>query len=78
MTDSANFSQLWPGELIEQAKDIIMDRFDLDAAQALGVLRTMSLNTRIQMCAVAEAIINQKVPDEVFKAAADPGDETAD
>jgi AmiR/NasT family two-component response regulator len=78
MTDSANFSQLWPGELIEQATDIIRDRFDLDAAQALAVLRTMSQNTRTQMCVVAETIINQKLPDEVFNAAADPRDETAD
>ena len=50
MTDSANFGQLWPEELIEQATDIIMNRFDLDPAQALGVLRRMSQHGRTQMC----------------------------
>jgi AmiR/NasT family two-component response regulator len=75
MTDSANFSQLWPGELIEQATDIIMNRFDLDPAQALGVLRRMSQHARTQMCVVAEAVINNHAPVKaeakyfVFKAA---------
>ncbi len=41
-----------------------MNRFYLDAAQALEVLRRMSQNTRTQMCAVAEQIINHNVPDE--------------
>ena len=58
MTDSASFSQFRPEELIEQATDIIMNRFDLDAAQALGVLRRMSQDSRTHMCVVAEQIIN--------------------
>jgi hypothetical protein len=60
MTDRANSSQSWPAAVIEQAIDIIMDRFDLDAAQALKVLRRMSQNTRTQMCVVAEQIINHE------------------
>ena len=60
MTDRANSSQSWPAAVIEQAVDIIMDRFDLDAAQALKVLRRMSQNTRTQMCVVAEQIINHE------------------
>jgi AmiR/NasT family two-component response regulator len=64
MTDSANPSQLWPGALIEQAIGILMNRFDLDAAQAFKVFRRMSVNTRTQMCVVAEQIINDRVPDE--------------
>jgi AmiR/NasT family two-component response regulator len=67
MTDSANSSQLWPEELIEQATGIIMNRFDLDAAQALNVLRRMSQNTRTQMCVVAEQIINHNVPVEALR-----------
>jgi hypothetical protein len=60
MTDRANSSQSWPAVLIEQAIDIIMDRLDLDAAQALKVLRRMSQNTRTQMCVVAEQMINHE------------------
>jgi hypothetical protein len=60
MTDIANSSQSWPAALIEQAIDIIMDRLDLDAAQALKVLRRMSQNTRTQMCVVAEQMINHE------------------
>lgn len=59
MTHIANSSQFWgPAELIEKATDILMDRRDVDAAQALTVLRKMSQNTRTQMCVVAEQIIN--------------------
>jgi AmiR/NasT family two-component response regulator len=43
-------SQLSPKDLIEQALGIIMNRFDLDTAQALKVLRSMSRETRTQMC----------------------------
>jgi ANTAR domain-containing protein len=64
MTDTAYSSQLWPKDLIEQGLAIIMDRFNLDAAQALEVLRGMSKNTRTQMCVVAEQIINHNVPVE--------------
>jgi AmiR/NasT family two-component response regulator len=67
MTDSANSSQLWPEELIEEATGIIMIAFDLDAAQALRVLRRMSRNTGVQMCMVAEQIINRKVPVEALR-----------
>jgi hypothetical protein len=85
IVDSTNASQLWPGDLIEQATDIIMDRFDLDAAQALQVLRQMSRNTRTQMCVVAEQIINDNVPlealrgieDVMYSALADPREESA-
>ncbi len=65
--DSANSSQPWPAEVIEQAIGIIMDRFNLDAAQALGVLRRMSRNTRMQMCVLAEQVINHNVPAEVVR-----------
>lgn len=59
MTDDCNASQLSPGELIEQALDIIMNRFDLDATQAFKVLRSMSRETRTQMCVVAEQLISE-------------------
>jgi hypothetical protein len=55
----------WPGELIEQAPNVIMNRFDLGAADTLQVLRRYSQNARTQMCVVAEAIILHNVPDEV-------------
>jgi AmiR/NasT family two-component response regulator len=67
MTDSANSSQLSPEELIEQAMGIIMNRFDLDAAQASGLLRRMSQDTRMRMCAVAEQIINHNVLVEALR-----------
>ena len=61
MTDSSNSSQFSPEDLIEQATGIIMNRFHLDAAQALEVLRRMSQNTRTQMCVLAEQVINDNV-----------------
>ena len=64
MADSTNSSQLSPEDLIEQATGIIMNRFHLDAAQALEVLRRMSQNTRTQMCVIAEQVINHNVPVE--------------
>ena len=67
MNDSANPSQLWPGALIEQAIGILMNRFDLDAAQAFKVLRRTSVNTRTQMCVVAEQLINHNVPVEALR-----------
>ncbi|OBB95506.1 hypothetical protein A5782_06060 [Mycobacterium sp. 852002-40037_SCH5390672] len=45
----------------------ISARFDLDAAQALGLLRTMSRSTRTQMCVLAEQIINHQVPVEALR-----------
>lgn len=62
MTDSADSSRLGPGEFIGQATNIIMNRFDLDAAQALKVLRRMSRETRTQVCVVAEQVINYNDP----------------
>jgi AmiR/NasT family two-component response regulator len=67
MTDSGNASQLWSEDLIEQAIRIIMNRFDLDAAQALKVLRRMSQNTGTQMCVVADQIVNHNVPVEALR-----------
>jgi AmiR/NasT family two-component response regulator len=67
IVDSTNASQLWPQDLIEQATDIIMNRFDVDAAQALQVLRKMSQNTRTQMCVVAGQIIDHNVPVEAMR-----------
>jgi AmiR/NasT family two-component response regulator len=67
MTDSANSNQLSPKDLIEQALGIIMNRFDLDAAQALKVLRRMSRETRTQMCVVAEKVINHNDPVEALR-----------
>jgi len=46
-----------------------MNRFDLDAVRALEVLRGMSLNTRTQMCVVAEQLINRDVPLEAISGA---------
>lgn len=57
MTDHSNASQLSPAELIEQALDVIMNRFDLDAEQAMKVLRTISRETCTQMCVVAEQLV---------------------
>jgi AmiR/NasT family two-component response regulator len=62
MTDNSNTSQVSPSDLIEQALDIIMNRFDLDAEQALKVLRNISRETRTQMCVVAEQLINDDDP----------------
>jgi AmiR/NasT family two-component response regulator len=67
MTDSANSNQLSPKDLIEQALGIIMNRFDLDAALALKVLRRMSRETRTQMCVVAEKVINHNDPVEALR-----------
>jgi hypothetical protein len=85
MTDSSDSSQLWPEVLFEQATGILMNRFDLDAAHALQVLRKMSQNTRTQMCVVAEQLINDSVPlealrgieDGMYSAPADPTEESA-
>ena len=67
MTGGINSSQFWPEDLIEQAIRIIMNRFHVDAAEALKVLRRMSQNTRTQMCVVAEQIINNDVPLEAVR-----------
>jgi AmiR/NasT family two-component response regulator len=67
MTDSADSSQLSPKDLIEQARGIIMNSLDLNAAQALKVLRRMSLDTRTQMFVVAEQVINYNNPMEALR-----------
>ncbi len=68
MTDNSNASQLSPSDLIEHALDIIMNRFDLDAEQALKVLRSMSRETRTQMCVVAEQLIDDIDPGKLCAA----------
>jgi AmiR/NasT family two-component response regulator len=67
VTNNTNTNQLWPADLIEKAIGIIMNRFDLDAAQALKVLRRMSRAARTQMCVVAERIINHNDPVEALR-----------
>lgn len=61
---SSNLRQLWPGVPVEQAADIIMNRFDLDEAHALEVLRRLSQKSGTQMRVVAEQLIKHTVPDE--------------
>ena len=67
MTDDSNSDLLSPRELIDQATGILMDRFDLDAVQALELLRRMSRNTKTQMCVIAEQLINHNVPVEAVR-----------
>jgi AmiR/NasT family two-component response regulator len=67
MTDNSNASQLSPSDLIEHALDIIKNRFNLDAAQALKVLRSMSRETRTQMCVVAERLIDDNGTAEALR-----------
>ncbi len=82
MADDSSASQLSPGDLIEQALDVIMNRFDLDAGQALKVLRRMSSETRTQICVVAEQLINDNQTGEAVRREKDaplrlvPRDET--
>jgi ANTAR domain len=67
MMDGSHSGQLSPKDLIEQARGIIMNRFGLDAAQALKVLRRMSRDTRTQICVVAEHPINYNDPMEALR-----------
>jgi len=62
MTKNTNSNPFVARDLIEEAKGIIMERFDLDAASALAVLRRMSQNTSTQMCVVAAQLINHHMP----------------
>ena len=62
MTKNTNSNPFVARDLIEEAKGIIMERFDLDAASALAVLRRMSQNTSTQMCVVAAQVINHHMP----------------
>jgi hypothetical protein len=61
-TNNINSNPPGPRDLINQATAIIMDRLDLDAVQALELLRKMSQNTGTQICVVAEQVINHHVP----------------
>jgi AmiR/NasT family two-component response regulator len=67
MTNDTNSDLFWAKNVIEQAQRILMSRLDLDAVRALEVLRSMSLNTRTQMCVVAERVINHDVPAEAMR-----------
>jgi hypothetical protein len=59
VTESANTNRLlWPAQVIEQATGILMNRFELDARQALKLLRKLSQRERMQMCVIAEQVIN--------------------
>jgi len=65
MTHNTNTNPFVARDLIEDATGIIMERFDLDAATALAVLRRMSQST--QMCVVAAQVINHQVPPEAVR-----------
>jgi AmiR/NasT family two-component response regulator len=67
MTHSTESNPFVARDLIEEATGIIMERFDLDAAAALAVLRKMSQNTSTQMCVVAAQVINHRVPPEAVR-----------
>jgi|tagenome__1003787_1003787.scaffolds.fasta_scaffold20388610_2 AmiR/NasT family two-component response regulator len=62
MTHNTDSNPFVARDLIEEATGIIMERFDLDAAIAVAVLRRMSQNTSTQMCVVAAQVINHQVP----------------
>ena|SRR5215212_9489614 len=67
MTNDTNPNLFAARDLIEQATGIIMERFDLDAAGAVAVLRRMSRNTSTQMCVVAAQVIHHRVPPEAVR-----------
>jgi AmiR/NasT family two-component response regulator len=67
MTNDTNSDLFWARDVIEQSQGIIMNRFDLDAVRALEVLRRMSLNTRTQMCVLAEQLINHDLPVDAVR-----------
>jgi hypothetical protein len=67
MTNSSSSNATSPGALIHEAMGIIMDRFNIDEAHALEVLRRMSQNTSTPMCEVAEQIINHEVPVQAVR-----------
>jgi AmiR/NasT family two-component response regulator len=67
MTNNTDSNPFMAKDLIEQATGIIMERFDLDAAGAVAVLRRMSRNTSTQMCVVAAQVINHRVPPEAVR-----------
>jgi ANTAR domain len=67
MTSNTDSNPFVAEDLIEQATGVLMERFDLDAAGAVAVLRRMSQNTSAQMCVVAEQVINHRVPPEAVR-----------
>jgi hypothetical protein len=67
MTSNTDSNPFVAEDLIEQATGVLMERFDLDAAGAVAVLRRMSQNTSAQMCVVAEQVINRRVPPEAVR-----------
>jgi len=67
MTSNTDWNPFVARDLIEEAKGILMERFDLDAAGALAVLRRMSQNTRNQVCVVAAQVINHCVPVDAVR-----------
>jgi ANTAR domain len=67
MTNNTDSYPFVARDLIEEAQGILMERFDLDAASALAVLRRMSQNTSTQMCVVAAQVINHRVPPEAVR-----------
>jgi AmiR/NasT family two-component response regulator len=67
MTNNTDSYSFVARDLIEEAQGILMERFDLDAASALAVLRRMSQNTSTQMCVVAAQVINHRVPPEAVR-----------
>jgi hypothetical protein len=54
-------------EPIQHAVAILVERFDIDAAVAVGLLRKMSANLGAPAIAVARQILNRKVPVEAIR-----------
>ena len=67
MTHNTDSNPFLARDLIEEATGIIQERFDLDAAGAVAVLRRMSQNTSAQMLVVAAQVINHRVPPDAVR-----------
>jgi hypothetical protein len=67
MTNDTSSNPFLPPGLIDEAKALSMDRFNLDSVRAFEVLRTMSQNTRTSVQVVAEQVINHDVPVEAVR-----------
>jgi AmiR/NasT family two-component response regulator len=65
MTHITNSNPFVARDLIEEATGVIMERFDLDAAAALAVLRRMSQNQHSDV--VAAQVINHRVPPDAVR-----------
>jgi AmiR/NasT family two-component response regulator len=64
MTQAPNSNQLWPADFTEeaivwQAVGILMRRYDLEAADALEMLRKMANSASKRMSMIAEQIVNR-------------------